>query len=174
MEENNSPYIYEKPLSPRRSKRVLSIASLGLFAVGTAIGGSAFGATLGLGDQNTTETATATDASDIVVDDQTVDPAADASAASIDVDSADPIVSVPLRHAKPQSAEQTLSLPALPVQNYSNLSSATPSAGGSTANQGSAAGYGGRETRIDDDRNEDHESYDDNDDYDDDYEGDDD
>lgn len=175
MEENNSPYIYEKPLSPRRSKRVLSIASVGLFAVGTAIGSSAFGSTLGLGDQNTTDTTSATDASDIVVVDPAVDPAADASAASIAVDPAAPIVSVPLRHAKPQSAEQTLSLPALPVKDYSNVSSATPSAGGGSATQGTPAGYGEREARVGHDRYEEHEDFDNDDDHEDyDHEGDDD
>jgi hypothetical protein len=161
MEENNSPYVYEKPLRPRVAKRVRAFATVGLFAVGTAIGGSAFGSVLATSQEPQAETADNANANVVVVDPATAS-ATDAFgnvAAAVDPVPAEPIVQVPLQQAKPNPGERALSLPVLPDQNFSNLSSATPSAGSGSQGAGSYS-YGEREARVGhDDEDDDDDRY---------------
>ncbi|MEY4639843.1 MAG: hypothetical protein RLY13_841 [Actinomycetota bacterium] len=162
MEENNSPYIYEKPLRPRGSKSVRAIAAVGLFAIGTTVGGSAFGAALGINQAAETETADAANANLVVVDPVETkvdtDSFGNVAAATVDPVPAEPIIQVPLQQAKPKPSERALSLPVLPEQNFSNLSSATPSAGSSGQGGGSYT-YGEREARAGHDEDEDDDRY---------------
>lgn len=173
MEENSNPYIYEKPLRTRGSKSVRTIAAVGLFALGTTIGGSAFGAALGINQDAQTESADAANANLVVVDPAETNVVTDSfgnvSAAAIDPIPVEPIVQVPLQQAQPKLSERALSLPVLPEQNFSNLSSATPSAGSGSLGGGSYS-YGEREARVSHDEDDDDDRYesdhrDDRDDY---------
>jgi hypothetical protein len=178
MEENSSPYIYEKPLRPRGSKSIRTIAAVGLFAVGTTIGGSAFGAALGINQEAQTESADAANANLVLVDpaetNVDTDSFGNVTAAAVDPISSETIVQVPLQQAQPKPSERALSLPVLPDQNFSNLSSATPSAGSGSQGGGSYS-YGEREARVSHDGDEDDDRYEsdhrgDSDDHRDDYE----
>jgi len=163
MEENNSPYIYEKPLRPRGSKSIRAIAAVGLFAVGTTIGGSAFGAALGINQEAQTVSADVANANLVLVDpaetNVDTDSFGNVTAAAVDPISTETIVQVPLQQAQPKPSERALSLPVLPEKNFSNLSSATPSAGSGSQGSGSFS-YGQREARIGhDDYNDDDDRY---------------
>jgi hypothetical protein len=165
MEQNDSPYVYEKPLRPRAAKSVRALATVGLFAVGTAIGGSAVGAAMAASESTDLQSTAADQNANFSV----IDPVAETTdsfgnaAAAVAIDQPESqIVQLPLQSA--------ITLPALPDQNFSNFSSATPSSGASGSGSG---GYSYGEDDDDDDRYESRANYNDedhDDDNDDDYE----
>ena len=131
MENNDSPYVYEKPLRAKRvkgSKRLPAIAALGLVGLGGIFGGGAFAN--GLVDSAKSVNASgATATPDVVVD-------ASNPSVAISADSAAQIVSLPLQEAKPKPNSAAVSLPKSVGQTYGNTSSATPSAGSGSASYG--------------------------------------
>jgi len=171
MENNDSPYIYEKPLRSKRSSQGKGIFALGLVALGTLVGGGAFANSVVAGGVNQDQTN-----SDLVVlagDDATNDSNAKASrnlvAQSSEV-SNDAIVSVPLQQAEPKQTTAALELPGLANQSYGNTSSATPSAGGSQSGTKSS-NYSAYEDEEDDEDSDGHDRDDrDHDDDDEEYE----
>ena len=46
MENFDSPYIYEKPLAPKKSKNVIGFTALGLAGIGSILGGTAMAGSL--------------------------------------------------------------------------------------------------------------------------------
>lgn len=160
MENNDSPYVYEKPLRVRGAKFTKGITALGLVAFGTVIGGGAFANSLVAEGSNESQTdpdlavlAGNGSAQNINADSQT-------NSASQDSGSNAGIVSVPLQQAAPKQNSAAIQLPALADQSFGNTSSATPSAGGSQS--GSSAGsYYDYEDSDDDQDERDHDDDDD-------------
>lgn len=142
MESNNSPYIYEKPLRAKRSKRSRILAAVGLVSLGTIIGGSAFASSVineavadtgnSMGDSATT----ATNASPVEAvanlsnSDSSVSSLTAQSTQGMPVKS---IITVPLEQAKPNKNAAAIQLPVLPDTLFGNTSSATPTFGGGTS-----------------------------------------
>ena len=143
MENNDSPYIYEKPIRSglkQRSKRLAGLSTLGLVGMFGIFGGSAIANSLVT--SNTSTTANGADAVEIVdplIDstDSSVDPLVSAATAEPTSDPAQ-LVSIPLQEAKPKPNSVKVELPALPNQSYGNTSSATPSVGSGNYSAGSA------------------------------------
>lgn len=129
MENNDSPYIYEKPLRSelkQRSKRLAGFSALGLVGMVGIFGGSAIA--------NTVVTPAAANAAN------------DTDAVAVVKTS--PVISVPLQEAKPKPNSVKVELPALPNQSFGNTSSATPSVGsGSYASGSTPAKYEARGER---------------------------
>lgn len=148
--ENNSPYIYEKPLRATNKKRGRSIAALGLVALGALVGSGAFAQVL--------EADAAQPEAIELVDTNQVNSATVSEISS-------PIVAVPFEQAKPKKNSAAVELPALSSRAFGNTSSATPSAGGTQT--GSNLGtYKTRDSYENDGSYEDrHESSEDDDDY---------
>lgn len=169
MEQNDNPYVYEKPLRPRAAKSVRAIATVGLFAVGTAIGGSAFGAAIAASESTESQGASADQNVNLSVIDsvaETTQAFGNVASAAVAIDQpAAPIVQLPLDSAKPKAGELAITLPALPDQKFSNFSSATPSAG---AGGNGSYGYGDFDDHDDDDLYKAGGNHDDDDDRDDD------
>ncbi len=128
MENNDSPYIYEKPLRSelkQRSKRLAGFSALGLVGMVGIFGGSAIANT-----------------------DAVVDPVVASVAIAGEADDELPVISVPLQEAKPKPNSVKVELPALPNQSFGNTSSATPSVGsGSYASGSTPAKYEARGER---------------------------
>lgn len=142
MENNDSPYVYEKPLRAKRvkgSKRLPAIAALGLVGLGGIFGGGAFANSL-------VDSAKSVSASDALTAPDVVSDASTASVA-VNADSAAQIVSLPLQAAKPKPNSAAVSLPKSVGQTYGNTSSATPSAGSGSAAYG-ANGEDGYEQHV--------------------------
>lgn len=173
MENNDSPYIYEKPLRNSDKKRGRGIAALGLVALGAVVGSGAFAQVLEADASTSTQladgsatvsTAEPTEPDSILlVDGNQVTSATTTSAQN-------PIVAVPFEQAEPKKDSAAIELPTISNSSYGNTSSATPSAGGTQT--GSNLGtYQSRDHEDSDDSSEDrHESQDDHDDDDDDHE----
>lgn len=117
MENNDSPYIYEKPLRAglkQRSKRLAGLSALGLVGMVGIFGGSAFANTLAAANP-----ATATSEADPV---EIVDPLIEntdisgdplVSTATVEPTSEPaPLVSIPLQEAKPKPNSVKVELPA--------------------------------------------------------------
>ena len=161
MENNNSPYIYEKPLRSANKKRGRGLAALGLVALGAVVGSGAFAQVLepDASTQNQpTADAPVVTASDSAQPDVTeVIDANQVNNATVS-DISTPIVAVPFEQTKPKKNSAAIELPALSSNAFGNTSSATPSAGG--AQTGSNLGtYKARESEDGDNSYEDrHES----------------
>ena len=168
--DEQNPYEYEKPVSANKFRKYGSVATLGLVAIGTAFGGNALAATLMATDANTSTTVGATDVTGgLVTDVVAQDPAAlvapilDANGAPINpavqIVAADP--TLPVVQSSPSatpSKSPIIALPVLAVVDYGNVSSATPSASGSSKSSTGASSWG------DDDDDRDDNDDDDNDD----------
>lgn len=171
MENNNSPYVYEKPLRTSNKKRGRGIAALGLVALGAVVGSGAFAQVLeadaATENQSSADSVvvTATDSAqpDAI---EVVDANQVTNATVSDISS--PIVAVPFEQTKPKKNSAAIELPALSSNAFGNTSSATPSAGG--AQTGSNLGtYKTRESddgeNSYEDRHESRENDDDNEEY---------
>ena len=134
MENNDSPYIYEKPIRSglkQLSKRLAGLSTLGLVGMFGIFGGSAIANSLVPANP-----ATASNEADAV---EMVDPLIDNTDSSVEPTSEPaPLVSIPLQEAKPKPNSVKVELPALPNQSYGNTSSATPSVGSGNYSAGSA------------------------------------
>jgi hypothetical protein len=156
MENNDSPYIYEKPLrserlgqGAKRTKRLAKLSALGLVGMVGIFGGSAIASNVVTSSRaaadanvNANELVAASDSTtavtgDPILTEASVDPAA-SSASTTNA----PVISVPFQEAKPKSNSVKVDLPALPNQSFGNTSSATPTAG-ANASSGSNGGAGG-------------------------------
>jgi hypothetical protein len=143
MENNDSPYIYEKPIRSglkQRSKRLAGLSTLGLVGMFGIFGGSAIANSLVAANPATASNeADAVEMVDPLIDntDSSVDPLVSAATAEPTSDPA-PLVSIPLQEAKPKPNSVKVELPALPNQSYGNTSSATPSVGSGNYSAGSA------------------------------------
>ena len=155
MENNDSPYIYEKPLrserlgqGAKRTKRLAKLSALGLVGMVGIFGGSAIASNVVTSSRaagenvNANESVAASDSTtavtgDPILTEASVDPAA-SSASTTNA----PVISVPFQEAKPKSNSVKVDLPALPNQSFGNTSSATPTAG-ANASSGSNGGAGG-------------------------------
>lgn len=177
--QEQNPYVYEKPVSTSRFRKYGSVATLGLLAFGTAFGGNALAASLTT--SNTSANTADTETSGINLG---VAPIAGALSAdsmgstftALDVNGSplpeerqttavDPTLSSQFALPSATSTKSPiLALPVLPVTDYGNLSSATPS--GNYGSQGTAAG-GASWGEDDDDRDDDHDDRDEDDDHDD-------
>lgn len=150
MENNSSPYIYEKPLRSKNSKLNRSLAAVGLVAIGTVIGGSAFASSVineavaDTGAQLTDPVISST--TPVPVEDvsnltETANPVAGATVDTVLVSPVDPIIAIPLEQAQPKKNTAALQLPALTSGSFGNTSSATPYA--STGTGGATKGATG-------------------------------
>jgi hypothetical protein len=142
MENNDSPYIYEKPLRSelkQRSKRLASLSALGLVGMVGIFGGSAIANTLVPAKPATT----ANEAEAVAIVDPLIDNTDSSggpvvSSATVEPTSEPaPLVSIPLQGVKPKLNSVKVELPALPNQSYANTSSATPSVGSGNSSAGS-------------------------------------
>ena len=143
MENNDSPYIYEKPLRSQlgqRSKSLAGFSALGLVGMVGIFGGSAIANTLVASSPATT--ANEANAVDLVEPPISyTDSLGETSVAAATVDSVSdpvPLVSIPLQEARPKPNSVKVELPALPDQAFGNTSSATPSVGSGNYSAGSA------------------------------------
>jgi hypothetical protein len=144
MENNDSPYIYEKPLRSeirQRTKRLASLSALGLVGMVGVFGGSAIANTVVSTSQadatveNETSDVIATQPDELVI---ATDPLTSAATVEQIVAEPAPVISVPLQSAKPRPSAPKVELPALPTQSFGNTSSATPSVGSGNYSAGSA------------------------------------
>jgi hypothetical protein len=168
MENNDSPYIYEKPLRAKGSRVTKSIAALGLVAVGTVIGGNAFAnspISHAVSPQLEDSTADSADSPVIVNASGSRFASADEASASILFEQSAPIVALPLEQAAPKKNSASLELPQINADSYGNTSSATPSAGGGQtgSNTSSYKTYADSDDDRDDHGYEDDERDDDDD-----------
>lgn len=154
MENNDSPYIYEKPLRSelkQRSKRLAGFSALGLVGMVGIFGGSAIANTMVSANPATTANeADAVEIVDPVIANTAavVDPVVASAAIAGEADDELPVISVPLQEAKPKPNSVKVELPALPNQSFGNTSSATPSVGsGSYASGSTPAKYEARGVR---------------------------
>ena len=144
MENNDSPYIYEKPLRSelkQRTKRLAGLSALGLVGMVGIFGGSAIANTVVSSAAATT--ANEADAVEIVDPqiqntDTPGDPLASLATADPEASDSSSVIAVPLQEAKPKPNSVKVELPALPNQSYGNTSSATPSVGSGSYAAGSA------------------------------------
>ena len=150
MENNDSPYVYEKPLRAKGARFSKAVTAVGLVAFGTVIGGGAFA--------NSVQAETEAQTPEPILESSnnaSPDYAATAlveSAMGSDSGLNAAIIAVPLEQQVPKKNSAAIELPEISNQNYGNTSSATPSAGGSQS--------GSNLTSY-----EEHEDDDDNDEY---------
>lgn len=161
--ENNSPYVYEKPLRAKSSKRKKGFAALGLVVLGSAIGTGAFANGLVAGADTEVQKAAnslSANAAQVVSDEPTAQQIS--SAVVTQAAEQNPIVSVPFEQTEPKKSAAAISLPAVQFQDYGNISSATPSAGSGSNNSGA---YQDSDDRYEsEDERDDHEDRDEDDD----------
>lgn len=171
MENNDSPYIYEKPLRSelkKRSKRLAGLSALGLVGMVGIFGGSAIANTITTVTQEGSAAGVdVVDVADIQTDPVPATEDPNVVQASLQESSAEPapVISVPLQEAKPRPTAPKIELPALPTQNFGNTSSATPLAGSVGNAPGSApanyAARGERHERDDSDNDSNEREYED-------------
>lgn len=165
MENNDSPYVYEKPLSSARPKRALAIAAVSLTGIGSIIGGTAFASAVVSSvsaRENVMPISSASGTSFATIDEETGKAKRDGnqiSAAAI-------ATSIPLLTVEPTKSSPQVQLPAISTTDWGNLSSATPSSGSGNASGGQAS-YSEDQDHDDDDDYERHDRDDkhDNDDH---------
>jgi hypothetical protein len=168
MENNDSPYVYEKPLRVKGSRVTKSIAALGLVAVGTVIGGNAFANSQishSVSPQTQDDQASSADSPVIVNASGSIFASTDEASASSLYEQSAPIVTVPLEQAVPKKNSASTELPQIITDSYGNTSSATPSAGGGQtgSNTSSYKSYADSEDDRDDHDYKDEESDNDDD-----------
>ena len=162
MENNESPYIYEKPLSPKRPKRTFAIAAASLAGIGSVVGGTAFAsAVVGIA----TASQDITPISSASGQDPQILTAEPTQLGELPTETPRPVAntSIPIASSKPNSSVPQVQLPAIAPTDWANLSSATPSAGAANGTNGSI-GYENENDDDDDGREGDHEDREDHDD----------
>jgi hypothetical protein len=167
MENNDSPYVYEKPLRANGARFTKAVTAVGLVAFGTVIGGGAFANSIVAEAETQPQKPVVAAVNDAAQEVASGAPTV-LGASQADVNSA--IVAVPLEQSAPNKNSAAIELPVLANQSYGNTSSATPSAGGSQSGANSS-GYSAYEDDEDDEDSDDHDDDDrDHDDDDEEYE----
>jgi hypothetical protein len=110
MENNDSPYIYEKPLRSKRARRASSLAAIALVGLVGTFGASSIAGSI-----------------------------AASSAAPLTGQASGSVVAVPLQEVKPKLNSVKVNLPVQTAKTYGNTSSATPSAGAYPSNSNSSS-----------------------------------
>ena len=105
MENNDSPYIYEKPLRSKRARRASAFAAMALVGLAGTLGASSIANSI-----------------------------AASSAAPVTGQASGSVISVPLQEVKPKLNSVKVDLPVQSAKVYGNTSSATPSAGAYSSN----------------------------------------
>jgi len=157
MENNESPYIYEKPLSPKRPKRTFAIAAASLAGIGSVVGGTAFAsAVVGIA----TASQDITPISSASGQDPQILTAEPTQLGELPTETPRPVAntSIPIASSKPNSSVPQVQLPAIAPTAWGNLSSATPSAGSWNGTNGAGEYEDGKDY---DDEHEDREDHDD-------------
>jgi hypothetical protein len=129
MENNDSPYVYEKPLRAKGAKFTKAVTAVGLVAFGTVIGGGAFANSVESEADPQTPQPIIASGNDSNPDDAISSQVESASNSDSGLNAA--IIAVPLEQQTPTKNSAAIELPGLTNKSYGNTSSATPSAGGS-------------------------------------------
>ena len=138
MENIDSPYIYEKPLALKKSKRVIGLTAIGLAGLGSILGGTAIASSF-----QANSTSQSLSAQNSLIQ----DPAASSHgisgslSAPLNVGTAaleSQNLALPIQAVKP-IPNQVL-LPSISQTNWGNISSATPSAGSSSSSGSTSYG----------------------------------
>jgi len=129
MENNDSPYVYEKPLRAKGAKFTKAVTAVGLVAFGTVIGGGAFANSVESEADPQTPQRIIASGNDSNPDDAISSQVESASNSDSGLNAA--IIAVPLEQQTPTKNSAAIELPGLTNKSYGNTSSATPSAGGS-------------------------------------------
>lgn len=166
MKNNDSPYVYEKPIRNAGARFTKAVTAIGLVAFGTVIGGGAFANSAESEAESQTPQPIIASGNDSNTDDAISSQVESASNSDSVINAA--IIAVPLEQQAPKKNSAAIELPAISNNSYSNTSSATPSAGGSQSGS-NLTGYQSfeddHEDRDDHDRDEiDHDSRDHDDD----------
>lgn len=150
MENNDSPYLYEKPIRTRkqsRGTRVAGLTALGLVGTVGLFGGTAIASTIAVNNQ-TTDEPTGSNFS--------------AASASTQADNQS-VIAFPVTATEPKPNSIKVQLPELSSLSFGNTSSATPSSGSyaSSSNTWDASGkvsaHEEREDHYGESENEDHD-----------------
>ena len=129
MENNDSPYVYEKPLRAKGAKFTKAVTAVGLVAFGTVIGGGAFANSVESEADSQTPQPIIASGNDSNPNDAITSQVESASNSDSGLNAA--IIAVPLEQQTPTKNSAAIELPGLTNKSYGNTSSATPSAGGS-------------------------------------------
>lgn len=129
MENNDSPYVYEKPLRAKGAKFTKAVTAVGLVAFSTVIGGGAFANSVESEADPQTPQPIIASGNDSNPDDAISSQIESASNSDSGLNAA--IIAVPLEQQTPTKNSAAIELPGLTNKSYGNTSSATPSAGGS-------------------------------------------
>lgn len=178
FDQEQNPYQYEKPVSSSRFRKYGSIAAFGVLALGTAFSGNAIAATVMATDATATTSGTGFAADSAGALPVTNELGADSPASMLTVldangvpmDSAIQIVSGSPSlsqtvgvSASGSSQSPIITLPVLPVTDYGNVSSATPSGGSASSNAAGGTSWGEDDDDRDDDEDDDDRDDDDRD-----------
>jgi hypothetical protein len=144
MENNDSPYIYEKPLRSSRttrSQRLAGLSALGLVGMLGVFGGSALANSLVAEKPN--ETSLPLAGSSFNSPAEATEAVVNVAAVENDTNSVTnpSLISVPVQLAKPANNSVKANLPSVPSQSFGNTSSATPMSGSYSGGSSSAASY---------------------------------
>jgi hypothetical protein len=144
MENNDSPYIYEKPLRSsrtKRSQRLAGLSALGLVGMVGVFGGTALANSFVAEKPNETSLPLAGSS----FDSPTEAAVAVVNVAAVENDTnsvTNPsLISVPVQLAKPANNSVKVNLPSVPSQSFGNTSSATPASGSYLGGSSSPASY---------------------------------
>jgi hypothetical protein len=129
MENNDSPYVYEKPLRAKGAKFTKAVTAAGLVAFGTVIGGGAFANSVESEADPQTPQPIIASGNDSNPNDAISSQVESASDSDSGLNAA--IIAVPLEKLTATKNSAAIELPGLTNKSYGNTSSATPSAGGS-------------------------------------------
>lgn len=129
MENNDSPYVYEKPLRAKGARFTKAVTAVGLVAFGTVIGGGAFANSVEAEAEPQNPQPIIASGNDSNPNDAISSQVESASNSDSGLNSA--IIAVPLEQQTPAKNSAAIELPGLANKSYGNTSSATPSVGGS-------------------------------------------
>ena len=138
MENNESPYIYEKPLSPKKLKRAFAIAAASLAGIGSVIGGTAFASSvvgIATASQDITPMSSASGLDPQIL---TAEPT---QLGELPTETPRPVAntSIPIASSKLTSSIPQVQVPAIAPTDWANMSSATPSAGAANGSNGNVS-----------------------------------
>ncbi len=141
MENNDSPYIYEKPLRSsrtKRSQRLAGLSALGLVGMVGVFGGTALANSFVAEKPNETSLPLAGSSFN-----SPAEAVVNVAAVENDTNSVTnpSLISVPVQLAKPANNSVKVNLPSVPSQSFGNTSSATPTSGSYSGGSSSPASY---------------------------------